>query len=167
MVKRKSNVVRTRGAATKTPSSSPDAAPSSSLLPPPPQAKTTQKQVIADLQRDNAALNTKMEAMDTKISVLVSQLSGWNQRPQDQDTAVETSPEPLLPMDQASTSAQGQDPVLSGGDEESKRRRMEQQMVDVGGSCSEEPEVTTSPAVISLAIKGLIGFQDQAVFSSR
>ena len=48
-----------------------------------------------------------------------------------------------------------------GCDEECKRRRMEQQMVDASGVCSQEPdEVITSPAIISRTIKGLVGFKD-------
>ena len=57
-----------------------------------------------------------MDAIDSKLSVLVSQLSGLDHQPQEQETAVETSPEPLLPTDQASTPSQGADPVLLGGD---------------------------------------------------
>ena len=43
---------------------------------------------------------------------------------------------------------------------------MDQQMVDASGVCSQEPEeVTTSPAIISRARKGLVGF-NQAGYSS-
>ena len=133
MVRRKVRVSKRGAAAAQTPASSPDAAPSSSRLSSPPQAKTTQKRVIADLQHDNAALHTKMDAIDSKLSVLGAQLSGLVQQPQALEIAAETSQEPLSTTDQASTSSQGTDPVLPGGDEEAKRRRMEQQMVDAGG----------------------------------
>ena len=72
-------------------------------------------------------------------------------------------------MDQAPASSQGEDAALTrlGGDEESKRRRMEQRMVDASGVCSQESEeVTTSRAIISRAMKGLVGFQYQAEYSS-
>ena len=143
-------------------SSIPDVAPSSLLPPPlPPQGRTTQKQVISDLCQDNAALKNKMDAIDNKLAMIVLHLSGLNQEGQKEDTALETPPEPHLPTDQAPASSQGEDAVLtrSGGDEECKRWRMEQQMVDASGACSQEPEeVTTSPQIISRAIKGLIGF---------
>ena len=148
----------------------PDVALSSSLPPPPlPHGKMTQKQAISDLQQDNVALKNKMDAIDNKLSMIVSHLSGLNQEGQKEDTAMEMPQERHLPSDQAPASSQGEDAVLmrSGGDEECKRRRMEQQKVDASGACSQEPEeVTTSPAIIWRAIKGLVGFQDQAEYSS-
>ena len=72
-------------------------------------------------------------------------------------------------MDQALASSSGEDAVSKrpGGDEQCKRRRIEQQIVDASGVCSQEPEeVFTSTAIISRAIKGLVRFQDQAEYSS-
>ena len=170
MVKRKCKGGKTKGTAVVTLPSIPDVAPSSSLPPPPlHHGKMSQKQGISDLQQDNAALRNKMDAMDDKLSMIVSHLSGLHQEGQKEDSAIEMPMEQHLPADQAPASSQGEDAVLtrSGGNEECKRRRMEQQLVDASGVCSQEPEeVTNSPAIISRAIKDLVGFQDQAEYSS-
>ena len=100
-----------------------------------------------------------MDVMDDKLSMIVSHLSGLDQEGQKEDPVIKTLPERHLPMDQAPASSPGEDVVLMrpGGDEECKRRRMEQQMVDPSGVCSQEPEeVITSPAIILRVIKGLV-----------
>ena len=104
MVKRKFKGGNTKEAAIAMLLSVPDVAPSSSLPPPPPpHGKTTQKQVISDLQLDNAAIRNKMDAMDDKLSMIVSYLSGLDQEGQKEDPVIETPPERHLPHPQEKT----------------------------------------------------------------
>ena len=108
--------------------------------------------------------------MDSKRSMIVSHFMGFEHAGQKEDPVTETHSELQLTTEQDFSSSPGEDVVLkrSGGvgDEECKRRRMEQHMVDASGVCQEPKEVISSPAVISRAIKDLVDFQDQAEYIS-
>ena len=142
-------------------------------------------QAISELQHDNVALKQKMDSMDGKLSMIVSHLTGREQALQKEDingshglrlhtpSVTEMPSEQQLAMEQDLPPLPGEmeDNVVpkrsgSTGEEERKRRRMEQHMVDASGVCQEPEEVIRSPAVISWAIKDLVGFQDQADLSS-